>query len=143
MTMTSLVEVARNRAASDPRRRAYTFADFHPEPHESHLTYGQLDQRARAIASQLRLTAQKGDRALLVYQPGLDFICGFMGCLYAGVIAVPAPISRQGRRNERLQGILSDSGATVILSTTAVNRSMETIAAANERLSWICSDEVD
>ncbi|HYR82565.1 MAG TPA: SDR family NAD(P)-dependent oxidoreductase [Terriglobia bacterium] len=143
MTMTSFVEVARSRAAQDPRRRAYTFTEFRPEPQETHLTYGQLDQRARAIALQLRSAAQKGDRALLLYPAGLDFICGFMGCLYAGVIAVPTPISRQGRRNERLQRIVADSGASVILSTTAVKRSLEMVAAANERLSWICTDEVE
>ena len=54
------------------------------------MTYGQLHQRALAIASRLKAEAKPGDRALLLYPPSLEFICAFFGCLYAGVIAVPA-----------------------------------------------------
>ena len=32
---------------------------------------------------------KKGDRALLVFLPSLEFIVAFLGCLRAGVIAVP------------------------------------------------------
>ena len=70
-----------------------------------HLTYAQLDSRARAIAATLQRTTHVGDRVLLVYPAGLDFVVAFFACLYAGVIAVPAypPIaSRLARTLPRL-----------------------------------------
>ena len=85
----TLAEALRLRAALSPERRAYTFlADGEDEA--EHLNYGQLDERARAIAAALRRTCGPGDRALLLFPPGLDFVAAFFGCLYAGVIAVPA-----------------------------------------------------
>ncbi|NOK23548.1 AMP-binding protein, partial [Corallococcus carmarthensis] len=49
-----------------------------------------LDVRARRIASALRERGAQGERVLLLYPPGLDYIAGFFGCLYAGAVAVPA-----------------------------------------------------
>jgi acyl-CoA synthetase (AMP-forming)/AMP-acid ligase II len=54
------------------------------------LSYGELDRRSRAIASQLQGLGLSGERALLLYPPGLDYLAAFFGCLYAGVVAVPA-----------------------------------------------------
>ena len=55
------------------------------------LTRGELDRRARALAVRLQdLGLDRRSRALLLYPPGLEFITAFFGCLYAGVVAVPA-----------------------------------------------------
>src|SRR5262249_27100361 len=54
------------------------------------LTYAELDRAARAIAAALYDVAGPGDRALLLYPPGLEFIAAFFGCQYAGVVPVPA-----------------------------------------------------
>ena len=69
------------------------------------MTYGELDRRARVIAARLQLELQPGDRALLVYPPGLDFIAAFFGCLYAGVVAVPATYPKPRRPMPRLNRI--------------------------------------
>src|SRR5229473_792550 len=84
----SLVEILRWRALHQPDRLAYTFLQD-GEKEEVHLTYADLDRRARAIAARLQSLAAYGERALLVYPQGLEFIAGFFGCLYAGVIAIP------------------------------------------------------
>ena len=55
-----------------------------------HLSYAGLDERARAIAALLQEHGAAGERVLLLYPPGLDYIAAFFGCLYAGVVAVPA-----------------------------------------------------
>src|ERR1700722_17139852 len=52
------------------------------------LTYRQLDERARQIAAHLQRFRAPGDRVLLLYPPGLDYIVGFYACIYAGLIAV-------------------------------------------------------
>src|SRR5438270_3217157 len=85
----TLNELLRRRAALQPRQMAYTFlADGEVE--SSHLTYEELDRRARAVAAVLQSWRVEGERALLLYNPGLEFVVAFFGCLYAGVIAVPA-----------------------------------------------------
>ena len=85
----TLVDLLRERALRHPDRRAYTFL-VDGESEEQHLTYGELDRQARAIAAQLQGLGMTGERALLLYPPGLEYIAGFFGCLYAGTIAVPA-----------------------------------------------------
>src|SRR5262245_7400007 len=85
----SLVEILQTRASLSPDAVVYCFlTDGNEEG--PRLTYADLDRAARTIAVALRDVAEPGDRAMLQYAPGLDFISAFFGCLYAGVIAVPA-----------------------------------------------------
>ena len=97
--------------------------------------YRTLDLRARAVAAALRHANIKvGERALLLYPPGLEFVAGFIGCLYAGVIAVPAYPPRsaeQERALPRLRGILADARPSVILtSSRSLYTVRECVAAA-------------
>src|SRR5918996_6114720 len=84
----TLVELLRWRALHQPERQAYTFLTDE-EQKEVHLTYGELDRRARAIATLLQSRGMMGARALLLHPPGLDYIAALFGCLYAKVIAIP------------------------------------------------------
>jgi thioesterase domain-containing protein len=52
-------------------------------------SYADLDRRARAVAAALLEVARPGDRALLLLEPGVRSLEALLGCLYAGVIAVP------------------------------------------------------
>jgi amino acid adenylation domain-containing protein len=83
------------------------------------LTFGDLDRRARAIAAHLQRCATRNARALLLFPPGLDYIEAFFGCLYAGVIAVPA-YPPTGRHLQRLRSILADAEPSLILTTQAL-----------------------
>jgi non-ribosomal peptide synthetase component F len=84
----TLAGLLQARAFAEPDREAYLFlADGEVEAER--LTWGELDGRARAIATALRESIPAGERALLLFAPGLEFIAAFFGCLYAGVIAVP------------------------------------------------------
>ena len=88
------------------------------------LTYAGLDALARAIAARLRESLAPGDRALLLYPPGLEFIAAFFGCLYAGVIAVPAyPPRPKDRSQGRLRAIARDAEprAALIISGASVS----------------------
>lgn len=84
----SLVAFLRRRAVESPDR-GYTWLERGEEA-AARLTYAGLDRRARAIAAALTGMVPPGERALLLYPPGLEVIAAFFGCLYAGVIAVPA-----------------------------------------------------
>lgn len=119
----TLVEVLRARALEQGSDVAFTFLDD-GEREGARFTYAQLDERARAIATSLRDRGVRGgDRALLLYPPSLDFIPAFFGCLYAGVVAVPAyppQPSQLSRTLPRLLSIVSDADVAVVLANDAV-----------------------
>src|SRR5687767_4054835 len=84
----TMLELLRNQAANNPDGMAYEFLD--DREGLSEVTFAELDRLARIIAARLQLELRPGDRALLVYPAGIEFIAAFFGCLYAGVVAVPA-----------------------------------------------------
>ena len=113
----TLGDLLRWRAAQEPDFPLYTYL-VDGETQAIQLTLGQLDQAARAIAATLQTMTRKGDRALLLYPSGLEFIAAFFGCLYAGVLAVPVAPPRHNRPDQRLQNIARNAEPTVVLTTT-------------------------
>src|SRR6476619_4138148 len=118
----TLVDLLRWRAAHQPDRHAYTFLQD-GEAEAVDLTYRELDRRARAIGALLQSLGVAGERALLLYPPGLDYIAAFFGCLYAGVVAVPAyppNPARLERTLPRLRAIALDAQTCVALTTSPI-----------------------
>jgi acyl-CoA synthetase (AMP-forming)/AMP-acid ligase II len=91
---------------------------FIGEPDET-MTYAGLDARARAIAALLQAHTRRGDRVVLLFQPGLDYVAAFCGCLYAGVVAVPVYLPRGPRQLPRLLAIVEDARPAAALGTAA------------------------
>jgi acyl-CoA synthetase (AMP-forming)/AMP-acid ligase II len=122
MNAGSMAEVLLMRAARTPDAPAYHFlVDGREEG--SRLTYGDLDREARMVAAALQDVAGPGDRALLLYAPGLSFISAFFGCQYAGVVPVPAYPPRPDRLVqgwEALGRIAADCSPAVILVDRAI-----------------------
>jgi natural product biosynthesis luciferase-like monooxygenase protein/amino acid adenylation domain-containing protein len=115
----TLVEVLHTRALYQPNRLAYTFL-LNGETEEKHVTYAELERQARAIAAMLQRICSPAARVLLFYPSGLEYISAFFGCLYAGMIAVPAYPPSSDRSVPRIQTIAADAGATVALTVDAV-----------------------
>ncbi len=114
----SLVHALSALSESIPTNVAYTFlADG--ERDEVNLTFRELDWRARSIAARLQQMGQPGDRAALVFEPGLEYIAALLGCFYAGVVAVPIyppdPMRMQ-RTLTRLHAVMDDAQAKFILT---------------------------
>ena len=120
----SVTELVRWRTRKDPDRDIYTFLEDGDGEAKS-LTYRELDRRARAIGAWLQSFDAAGERALLLYQPGLDYIAAFFGCLYAGVIAVPAYPPRPNRPMPRIQAIVEDARARFLLTTSPILADIE------------------
>jgi amino acid adenylation domain-containing protein len=145
--MSSMVDVARWRAVHQPAESAYHFLKDGIAL-DATLTYAELDQRARALAGFLQSRATRGDRILLLYPPGLHFISALFGCLYAGVLAVPArPLDplRQERGLPQLQGIARDAEVACVLSTPEIVNSVERAGlslSGEERTRWLATDDV-
>jgi phthiocerol/phenolphthiocerol synthesis type-I polyketide synthase C len=133
------------------------------QAHPDHITYrfleagdgdpvvlsdADLDRRARAIAVALGERAAPGDRALIVSPPGLDYIAAFLGCLYAGVIAVPVypPEPAHLKRTlPRLLAVVADARPSIVLVTAAVAAMAEQVAAYAPGLAalpWLAVDAV-
>jgi len=133
----SLVHMLVERAEAQPDQRAYTYLVDGTTESDT-LTYRQLDCRSREIAVMLQSALDQGDRALLMYSPGLDFVSAFFGCLCAGVIAVPVyppQPSRPERSLPRLRAIYSESGAKAILCTEDFFCKLATLFQSDPELS--------
>lgn len=116
----SLVELLGYRVRHQPNQVGYQYLR-RGETVEETLTYQELHQRAQTIAHHLNQIGTTGGRALLLFSPGLDFVAAFFGCLYAGATAVPAYPPRKNRTILRLQAIVKDADATVVLTTSDIS----------------------
>jgi len=87
---------------------------------DERLSYAALDERARRVASWLQRRDAFGRQVLVLFPSGLDFITAFVGCLYAGAVAVPAPLpAEQGHHFVRVTNIVRDAHPTAVLTNAA------------------------
>ncbi|WP_186032874.1 non-ribosomal peptide synthetase/type I polyketide synthase [Burkholderia gladioli] len=80
-------------------------------------TYSEMYEAARGIAAAIAERAEPGSRAVLFYQPGADYLSAFLGCLLAGVIAVPCYPPRNRRGSERIAAILRDCSPALAMTS--------------------------
>ncbi|CAM4407409.1 non-ribosomal peptide synthetase [Myxococcus xanthus] len=141
----TLLHCLRHRASTQPDAIAYTFVGDDASD-ETRISYRELDRRARAIAASLQRMDAAGERAILLYPPGLDYVAAFLGCLYANVIAVPAyppDISRLNRSLPRLQAILTDARASIVLTTEMILSLVDSLEEQASQLRdrrWLATD---
>ena len=141
----TIVDLLRQRANYRPHDRAFTFL-VDGETAEVNLTYAELDRKARALGAWLMASGMTGERVLLLFPPGLEFVAAFMGCLYGGAIAVPAYPPRKNRSVERIEAIAADSQAAVALTTRDVLDRFDALRAnapSLEKLLWKVDGELE
>jgi len=140
----TLVDLVRHRARCQGDDIAFTYlADGENE--QVHLTNRELDRQARGIAAWLESHDLVGERALLLYPAGLEFIAAFFGCLYAGVAAVPVYPPRRNRSLGRIQAIADDAQAKVALTTDTVLARVESLIDETphlKQLTWLATCHV-
>ncbi|HEX3531246.1 MAG TPA: amino acid adenylation domain-containing protein [Thermoanaerobaculia bacterium] len=126
----TFADLLQTRARETPDGLAYVFLQDGEEEAER-LTFAELDLRARALAAWLERRQPVGERALLLFPPGLDFVAAFFGCLYAGAVAVPsyppAPV-RPGRGQPRLRAIVEDAAPRFVLTTAGLASRLDALA---------------
>ncbi|MGW6533304.1 beta-ketoacyl synthase N-terminal-like domain-containing protein [Streptomyces venezuelae] len=135
----TLVDLLRARSAEHPGRTAFTFLADGTRVTEE-LTFADLDLRARALAARLREIADPGDRVLMLCPSGPEFAVAFYGCLYAGMVAVPAYPPRSDKHAARLYAVAEDCGAAVIAAPAALHDRLAATTSFTAR--WIATDTV-
>jgi acyl-CoA synthetase (AMP-forming)/AMP-acid ligase II len=126
----SLVALLRRRAAEQPDETAFIFLRDGESP-SGMLTWGELDERSRAIAAALGARVAPGSRVLVACPNGLDFLTGFFGALYASAIAVPVQPPRSPRQQAamaRFDAIAHDAAPAVVLTHSSVRPSLTATA---------------
>lgn len=127
---TNIVGLLHQKAIQHPDKIAYAFLRDGITVGKS-LTYGELDSKVREIASTLQSQGKSpGTRALLLYSSSEEFIPAFLGCLGAGVIAVPAPAiaaSQLKRSLPRLKAIACDSQISLVLTSSQLSEKLGSI----------------
>ena len=114
----SLIDLLRDRAATQPDDPAFTFLDDGEEAGVS-VTWRELERRSRALGTAIGRYVDPGARVLVMFPPSIDFIPAFLGVLYAGAVAVPAYPPAGGRADrtlERLQRMVCDSGVSLVVA---------------------------
>lgn len=118
----TLVDVLRRHAREQPDGAAVVFPAVDGVP-ESALTYAELDRRARAAAAALQARVGPGERALLPLESEEGFLTAFLGCLYAGVVAVPTALeASRDAAGPRLRAILRDAAVSLVAATETARR---------------------
>jgi acyl transferase domain-containing protein/acyl-CoA synthetase (AMP-forming)/AMP-acid ligase II len=142
--ISTLAELLQWRAELHPEKVAYRFlADDNQE--KDVLTYRALHQKAAAIALRLAAKGAAGDRVILLYPPGLDFICAFFGCMYANMVAVPIAQVRGNKRIEHLERIVEDCSARFMLTTEEFSKRLASALADSQclrELKWETTDSI-
>ena len=127
----TFVDLLRWRATHHPEKQIYSFLND-GGVEKDQLTLAALDYHARAIATLLQEHGKSGERALLIYPSGLEFIATFFGCLYGAIIAVPVypPSSARADLNlARFRAIANDAQVSIILTTTSLSSRVEGLLA--------------
>lgn len=140
--MTTLVEVLLGHAGRRGDALAYTFLKDTGE--EDSVSFAQLAQRAGVLAERLQCEVAPGERAVLFYQPGREFIEAIVACFMAGVVAVPVAPLRNARELPRLANIVRDCSARLVL-TNHLTQGLAAAALGTEPLPgnprWLCTDD--
>jgi acyl-CoA synthetase (AMP-forming)/AMP-acid ligase II len=137
-----LPEILQSRAALESAKKAYIFLNEDGEE-KTTLTYGELHSRALAVAGRLSQRCQPGERALLLFPQGLDFIVAYFGCLYAQVIAVPINPPRRNRVQDATRSIVRDCEPSAVLTDSVMLKTIKpSLDLICGPLHWIPVDQV-
>jgi acyl-CoA synthetase (AMP-forming)/AMP-acid ligase II len=135
-----MVALLQWRAGKHPGDRAYVFLNERGEE-AAQLTFAELERRAGALAGRIATRTRPGERALLLFPPGLDFIVALFACLATGVIAVPLMLPRRNTARDSADTIVADCAPLLALTTASVlGGARSDLTERFSGLEWIAAD---
>ncbi|CAA0102787.1 4-hydroxyphenylalkanoate adenylyltransferase [BD1-7 clade bacterium] len=145
VTANSLVDVIQYWADRKPDEDVLRFYP-NGEGESVAYSYHAFDRRIKAIATQLE--PYRGERAILLFHSGINFLEAFFACFYAGVVAVPAYPPRRNHNLDRLLNIMNDCEPAIMLSSDTVLQQSQSLCQdaftpAQQALPWINTDIIE
>ncbi|MGE4243953.1 fatty acyl-AMP ligase [Ramlibacter sp.] len=116
----NLANLLAERGDLSPKQLAYRFLASDREEHV--VTYEQLAHEVEILADCIRRCVSPGQRVLLVYPAGLDFVRAFYACALANVVAVPLPVPRVNEPIDRLTHVLEDCDPSAIFTVARLQK---------------------
>lgn len=142
----NLIQVLEQRARIHPNKTAYRFLTFKDDI-DPQFTFEELFNESRRVAKALLAAgANRGDRALLLYPPGIDFYSAMFGCMMAGVIGVPLYPPKRNRSDRRLESVSKNTKASFFLSTdqyVSIHANTQSELFLGEQGVWIATDTLE
>lgn len=114
----TLPEILSEWARQRPDAVAFDFVGSELTVHDR-VSFQELEGSAKRVAAFLQSSVRPGDRVLLLLPPGIEYIDVFLGCLYAGVVAVPLYPPRPGASGERISSVLGSCRPSLVLTMDA------------------------
>ncbi|HEV7737290.1 MAG TPA: AMP-binding protein, partial [Chlamydiales bacterium] len=121
MSLNHRLDLWANKKGSVP---AFVFLNKNGQEKER-ISFQELREKALRIAGSLRERTEPQERVVLFFSPGLEFIIAFLGCLYAGVIAVPIPPPQSKRQLARSTPILDNAKPSLILALNGLGEGFD------------------
>jgi len=143
-SFSSLVDLLRHRAVEQPDDRAYIFLSDQGSE-EAALSFAELDRQAAAVAARLLQDGQVGDRALLLFGPGLAFITAYFGCLSAGIIPVPMMLPRRNSSLDSSAPIIADCSPRFAITNSRLSSARPDVIERFQQsgMEWIVTDRLE
>lgn len=134
-------------AQRTPGKVALSVAPFGGGPRVD-LSYAELSARSLAVARALRAKVRPGARVLLLFPTAPEFAPAFLGCLAAGVIAVPVPLPMDEGARRRVLNVARDCDVSLVVSlsfvrdvvTAGEDQELRGFAAAHD---WLLADRIE
>jgi acyl-CoA synthetase (AMP-forming)/AMP-acid ligase II len=106
-------------------------------------SYAALDAAARTVAGNLLAGGLAGRPVMIALPQGLDFVRCFLGCVYAGAIAIPAPALGGARTKERIGAIAAHARpAVVIAAADAPSHSLDEIRERSPQTRLVAPEDL-
>ena len=121
--MNTIYDFLAAHAHSKADGEAFTYIEDNGE--ESQISFNELHQSAQSIAQYLTTHCKPGARAVLLFPQGLEYIQAFVGCLYAGVVAVPLYPPKSKKHAGRVLTVIDDCQANIVLTNNTLKQKLE------------------
>ncbi|CAB9522650.1 Putative fatty-acid--CoA ligase FadD21 [Seminavis robusta] len=146
MSFSTILEALSHHATETPDKVVFIWVDKKCEE-QNKMTFKQLEDASNAVAARLlKLGCQKGDRVMVAYPFGLEFLAGMFGAMKIGVIpcSIYPPNPNQLKTEmPKFHGFAEDAGAKFALSTNMFATGMAAASIIYKTgVKWIGTDKL-
>ncbi|CAB9497123.1 D-alanine--D-alanyl carrier protein ligase [Seminavis robusta] len=142
----TILHALNHHASETPDKVVFTWVNIKCEE-QNKVTFKQLQDQSNAVAARLlKLGCHKGDRVMIAYPFGLEFLAGMFGAMKAGVIpcSIYPPNPNQLKTDmPKFRGFVEDAGAKYALTTAAFAAGMTAASVLYKTgVKWIGTDKL-